>query len=70
MEMEYAGQKVNLLCCPYCGSAPIIRSYKRHIIYYRIRCANDREICRMIPETTACRKLEQAAADWNMRAAD
>lgn len=70
METEYAGQKVNLLHCPYCGSDPIIHRYKRNVIYYRIRCANDREICRMLPETTAYRKLEQAAADWNMRATD
>ena len=67
IEMEYAGEKVTLRCCPFCGSEPLIRSYKRHVYWFRIRCGNEREICTMIPETTACRTLAQAAADWNMR---
>lgn len=68
MEMEYCGQKVDLDTCPFCGSAPLIHGYRNRMRqWYRIRCSNENEVCRMIPETSASRTLEQAAADWNMR---
>lgn len=67
VEMEYAGEKVNLHPCPFCGSAPEIHSYKRYGLWYSIRCGDEKEVCRMIPRTTDSRTLKQAAADWNMR---
>jgi len=36
-------------------------------IWFRIRCSNDTETCRIMPETMAHLKLEGAAADWNQR---
>lgn len=68
MEMEYCGQRVDLRPCPFCGSTPMIRSYRNRMRqWYRIRCSDEKEVCRMIPETTASMTLEQASADWNMR---
>lgn len=68
MQIEYGGQSVNLFRCPFCGSTPLIHSYRNRMRqWYRIRCSNENEACRMIPETSASRTLEQAAADWNMR---
>lgn len=68
MEMEYNGQKINLLPCPFCGSAPLIHGYRNRMqLWFRIRCGNENDICRMMPETSASRTLEGAAADWNMR---
>lgn len=67
MEMDYGDKKVRLRRCPFCGSAPLIHGYRNRMRqWYRIRCSNEKEICRMIPETSASRTLEEAAADWNM----
>lgn len=68
LEVEYAGLKVDLLPCPFCGSAPLIHGYRNRMRqWYRIKCGNDTGHCRMGPETGAYRKLEDAAADWNQR---
>lgn len=68
MQIEYSGVKVDLDTCPFCGSAPLIHGYRNRMRqWYRIRCSNEKEVCRMIPETSASRTLEEAAADWNMR---
>ena len=65
MEVEYAGKKVNLLPCPFCGSDPDIYSYRRHGPWYRIYCAGDN--CRMRVATLTYRDLDLAVADWNQR---
>ncbi|MDE6261581.1 MAG: Lar family restriction alleviation protein [Oscillospiraceae bacterium] len=65
MEMEYAGKKVNLLPCPFCGGDPAIHSYRRLGSWYRIHCAGDG--CLMVPVTYNYRDLEQAVAAWNQR---
>ena len=68
MEMEYNGQRVDLLPCPFCGSAPTIHGYRNRMRqWYRIQCSNEKETCRMMPVTMASQKLEVAAADWNQR---
>ncbi len=68
MEMEYCGQKIDLLPCPFCGSAPLIHGYRNRMrFWFRIRCGNENDTCRMMPETSASQTLEGAAADWNMR---
>lgn len=68
MKIEYAGQTVNLPPCPFCGSDPLIHSYRHRMkFYFRIRCGNEYDICRMMPETSASMTLEAAAADWNWR---
>lgn len=68
MQIEYGGSKVDLHRCPFCGSAPLIHSYRSRMrLWYRIRCSNENEDCRMMPETTAHQKLVEAAADWNQR---
>lgn len=65
MIVEYAGQKVDLLPCPFCGGEPAIHSYRWRGIYYRIFCIGDD--CPIRPVTQNNRILEQAAADWNHR---
>lgn len=65
MEIEYAGKKIDLLPCPFCGGDPAIRNYKRVWQWYRIYCAGDG--CPMGPVTCSRRTLEEAAADWNYR---
>lgn len=68
MQIEYGDQSVNLFRCPFCGSAPTIHGYRNRMRqWYRIRCANENENCRMAPETLAYTNLEDAAADWNQR---
>lgn len=67
VEMEYGDTKVHLRRCPFCGSAPLIHSYRNRMrLWYRIKCSDENEVCRMIPETSASTTLEGAAADWNM----
>lgn len=65
MEMEYAGKKVDLLPCPFCGADPAIHSYKRGGLWYRINC--DGDDCPMRPVTYNYRALEKAATAWNHR---
>ena len=65
MIVEYAGQKVDLLLCPFCGGEPMIQSYKRCGPWYRVRCGGDG--CPIHPVTNSRRTLEEAAADWNHR---
>jgi len=68
MEIKYGDKKVNLLRCPFCGSTPTIHSYRNRMkLWFRIRCSNDTENCCIMPETMAHLKLDEAAADWNMR---
>ena len=67
IEMEYAGEKVTLRCCPFCGSEPMIHSYRWRGLNYSIRCGDEFGVCRMRPQTLNYPELEQAAADWNMR---
>lgn len=67
LTIEYGDKRVSLLPCPFCGSDPVIHSYRRYGSWYNIRCSGGREICRMMPRTMPFRDLEQAAADWNMR---
>ena len=68
MQIEYGNQKVNLFRCPFCGSTPLIHSYRNRMKqWFRIRCSNDTEICRIMPETMAHLKLVDAATDWNQR---
>ena len=68
MEIEYGNKKVNLFRCPFCGSAPEIHGYRNRMRqWYRIRCSNENDTCRIRPETLASQKLEVAAADWNQR---
>lgn len=67
VELEYGDKKVHLRRCPFCGSTPLIHSYRNRMrLWYRIKCSNEKEVCRMRPETSASRTLEEAAADWNM----
>ena len=66
--IEYDGLKVELLPCPFCGSDPMVHSYRNRMRqWYRVKCRNDTEHCSMIPETSAYQNLEDAAADWNQR---
>ncbi len=68
MEMEYGNQKVNLFRYPFCGSTPLIHSYRNQgRQWYRIRCSNDNDKCCIMPETMAHLKLVDAATDWNQR---
>ena len=68
MELEYGIEKVSVFRCPFCGSDPKIRAYRnRGRKWFRIRCSNESETCRMVPETAAHNKLVEAAADWNQR---
>ena len=61
MQIEYGDQKADLLRCPFCGSSPMIHGYRNRMRqWYRIRCSNENEVCRMIPETSASRTLEGA----------
>lgn len=67
MILEYEGMKADLKPCPFCGSAPTIHSYRRRIEWFRIRCSDENECCRMMPETTAHSRLVEAVAYWNQR---
>lgn len=70
IEIEYEGKKVILRACPFCGSDPVIRGYRRHGSWYEIRCGNTREVCSIVPMAFSYKGLEQAVADWNMRPDD
>lgn len=65
MEVEYAGKKLDLLPCPFCGGEPAIYSHN-WVAGYHIYCTGDD--CPMSPVTNARRTLAEAAADWNHRA--
>lgn len=65
MIIEYAGQAVDLLPCPFCGGDPMIQSYKRYGPWFRVRCGGDG--CPIYPVTNSRRTLTEAAADWNQR---
>lgn len=68
MQIEYGDQSVYLFRCPFCGSTPMIHGYRNRMRqWYRIRCSNDNEKCRIMPETMAHLKLVDAATDWNQR---
>lgn len=67
LTMEYEDKTVSLLPCPFCGSDPLIHSYRRHGVRYSVRCGNEFGHCRMNLRTLDYLELEQAAADWNMR---
>ena len=66
LTMEYGDKRVSLLPCRFCGSDPIIHSYRRRGLNYSIRCGNQFGVCRMRPQTLNYPELEQAVADWNM----
>lgn len=67
LTMEYEDKRVSLLPCPFCGSDPLIHSYRRHGVRYSVRCGNEFGHCRMNLRTLDYLELEQAVADWNMR---
>lgn len=64
MEVEYEGQKVNLLPCPFCGGEPAIYG-QNWAMGYNIFCTGVN--CPTNPVTHSRRTLEEAAADWNHR---
>lgn len=67
IELEYAGERVQLRPCPFCGSDPMIHSYRGRGPNYSIRCDGEFGVCWMMPQTLNYPELERAAADWNMR---